>query len=82
MTNRSFYVRAVWDPSESLFYSDSNIIGLHLEAPTFEAFEEALMDVAPDLIVANHLTDAELASTPLRDLVPAIIIEKQQAKAS
>jgi hypothetical protein len=40
------------------------------------------MDVAPDLIVANHLTEADLASTPLRDLVPAIIIEKQLAKAS
>lgn len=81
MTNRSFYVRAIWDPEEKLFYSDSNIIGLHLETPTFEEFEEVLMDVAPDLIVANHLTDADLANTPLRDLVPAIVIEKQLAKA-
>jgi hypothetical protein len=82
MTNRSFYVRAVWDTEEELFFSESNIIGLHLEAPTFEAFEEALMDVAPDLIVANHLTAADLANTPLRDLVPAIVIEKQPAKVS
>lgn len=82
MTNRSFHVRAVWDPKENLFYSESNIIGLHLEAPTFEEFEEILMDVAPDLIVANHLTAADLAGTPLRDLVPAIVIEKQLAKAS
>lgn len=82
MTNRSFYVRAIWDSEENLFYSESNIIGLHLESPTFEEFEEVLMDVAPDLIVANHLTDADLANTPLRDLVPAIVIEKQLAKAS
>lgn len=82
MTNRSFYVRAVWDPEEKIFFSESNIIGLHLETPTFEEFEEALMDVAPDLIVANHLTDADLANKPLRDLVPAIVIEKQLAKAS
>jgi len=82
MTNRTFYVRAIWDPEESIFYSESNIIGLHLETPTFEEFEEVLMDVAPDLIVANHLTDADLANTPLRDLVPAIVIEKQLAKAS
>lgn len=81
MTNRSFYVRAVWDPETGVFYSESNIIGLHLEAKTFEEFEEVLMDVGPDLIVANHLTDADLASTPLRDLVPAIILEKQLAKA-
>jgi hypothetical protein len=82
MTNRSFYVRAVWDPEEKIFFSESNIIGLHLETPTFEEFEEVLMDVAPDLIVANHLTDADLANKPLRDLVPAIVIEKQLAKAS
>lgn len=81
MTNRSFYVRAVWDPEEKIFFSESNIIGLHLETSTFEEFEEVLMDVAPDLIVANHLTDADLANTPLRDLVPAIVIEKQLAKA-
>ena len=82
MINRSFHVRAIWDPEENLFYSESNIIGLHLEAPTFEEFEAILMDVAPDLIVANHLTDADLAGTPLRDLVPAIVVEKQLAKAS
>lgn len=69
-------------PRTNLFTSDSNIIGLHIEAASFEAFEEVLMDVAPDLIVANHMTDADLAGTPLRDLVPAIIIEKQLAKAS
>lgn len=82
MANRSFFVRAIWDPEGNLFYSESNIIGLHLETQTFEEFEEVLMDVAPDLIVANHLSDADLANTPLRDLVPAIVIEKQLAKAS
>lgn len=82
MTNRTFRVRALWDEEASVFYSESDIIGLHVEAPTFEEFEEVLMEVAPDLIVANHMTSSDFASTPLRELMPAIVLEMPLARAS
>lgn len=82
MTNRTFRVRALWDEEANVFYSESDIVGLHVEAPTFEEFEAVLMEVAPDLIVANHMTSADFASTPLRDLMPAIVLEMPLARAS
>ena len=82
MTNRTFRVRAVWDEDASVFYSKSDIIGLHVEASTFAEFEVVLMEVAPDLIVANHMSAADFDSTPLRDLMPAIVLEMPLARAS
>lgn len=82
MSNRTFKVRPVWDPEAGVYYSDADIIGLHIEAQSFEEFEKLVMDFGPELIIANHLSDEDLATTPLRDLVPAILIERPLAKAS
>jgi len=82
MTNRTFKVRPVWDTEAGVYYSDADIIGLHIEAQSFEEFEQLVMELGPELIIANHLSDEDLATTPLRDLVPAILIERPLAKAS
>ena len=50
----SFFVKAVWDAEAGVFYSDSNIIGLHIEAETIEEFCEIMADLAPELILANR----------------------------
>lgn len=61
----SFFVKAVWDAEAGVFYSDSNIVGLHIEAETIEEFREITANLAPELILANRplkdepLTDAE-----------------------
>ena len=82
MTHRTFRVRAIWDADAKVFYTDSDIVGLHIEAPTLDEFESVVMEVAPDLIVANHMTAADFATIPLRDLMPAILFEKPFAQAS
>ncbi len=51
---RSFFVRAIWDDDAKVFYSESDIDGLHIEAPTMDVFEEVVLDVAADMIAANH----------------------------
>jgi hypothetical protein len=73
---RTFFVKAVWDAEASVFYSESDIDGLHIEAPTVDAFEDVLFDAAVDLIVANHMSAIDLADKPLRDLIPAILWER------
>ena len=73
---RTFFVRAVWDADAKVFYSESDIDGLHIEAPTVDDFEDVLFDAAIDLIVANHMSDEDLADTPIRDLIPAILWER------
>ena len=51
-----FTVRAVWDEEAGVYYSDSDISGLHIEAENLEDFERDLFDAAAELIVANHMT--------------------------
>jgi hypothetical protein len=81
MANRNFQVEAVWDAEARVWVSESDIIGLHIEAPSLDVFEEVLFDTAAELIVANHLSAPELASTPLKDLLPGIIWKRPPADA-
>ena len=68
----NFFVKAVWDEEAKVFHSDSDIVGLHIEAETIEEFREILVDLAPELILANHVTNDDLLTRPLRELVPVI----------
>ena len=68
----TFHITAVWDDEAGLFYSDSNIIGLHVEAETIEEFRVIVADLAPELILANHVTNDDLLNKPLKDLIPMI----------
>lgn len=75
---RMFYVRAVWDEEAKVFYSDSDIIGLHIETATIEEFEEVMNDVAADLIFANHISAPDMANRTIRELVPTILWQRPQ----
>ena len=46
---RSFWVRAKWDHENRIFWSESNIIGLHIEAPTLDEFQEVMTALVPEL---------------------------------
>ena len=74
MARRNFTVHAMWDDEAKVFYAQSDIIGLHIEADTLEEFEQVVMREAPDLIVANHMTGAEMSSGSIADLIPAIFL--------
>ncbi|MCG6113626.1 MAG: DUF1902 domain-containing protein [Mesorhizobium sp.] len=76
MAKRTFFVRAAWEAEAGAFVSESDIIGLHIEAATLDEFEDILKEVGPELIVANHLTAAELAEKPYEDLMPAILWQR------
>lgn len=82
MAKRMFSVTAHWDDEAKVYYSESDIIGLHVEAATIEEFEAVMMDVAPGLVIANHVTKAELASTAPEDLIPAILWQRPAGKAA
>ena len=53
---RTFTVEAIWDNEAQVFYAQSDIEGLHIETSSLEAFEEVIVDAAPELIMANHGT--------------------------
>lgn len=74
MIQRSFNVRAIWDANAGVWITESDIMGLHVEAQTLPELQDHIREYAADLIVANHLTAADMAKIPLRDLIPAIVI--------
>ena len=50
---RTFSVKAIWDDEAQVFYAQSDIEGLHIEAASLDEFEEIMMDAAPELIKEN-----------------------------
>ena len=51
----TFYVKPVWDGEAKVYYSDTNIFGLHIEAKTKDEFDTLVQELAPDLILENHI---------------------------
>lgn len=82
MAKRLFTVTAHWDAEAQVFYAQSDIIGLHIEAPTIEGFEAAMLEVAPGLVVANHFTQQELQTAAPEELIPTIIWQRPSGKAA
>ncbi|HLV84456.1 MULTISPECIES: DUF1902 domain-containing protein [Devosia] len=82
MIKRMFNVTAHWDDEAKVFYADSDIIGLHIEAKTIDEFESVMMEVAPGLVIANHVSKAELESSAPEDIIPAILWQRPVGKAA
>ncbi len=79
---RTFTISAHWDAEAKRWYSDSDITGLHIETATLEEFEEVMRDMAVELIFANHFDAATLGSTPIGELVPAILWQRPEPVAN
>ncbi len=73
---RTYFVVARWDAAAGVFFSQSDIDGLHIEAATLEEFESLVADLAPELIIENHLSADDLATTPLKQLIPSIVLRE------
>jgi len=76
MKNRSFYVKAVWDEEAKVFYSESDIVGLHIEAEKIEEFEVIMMDLAPQMVMENHVSKKDLTQKSMLDLIPSIFFRQ------
>ena len=74
MEQRSFHVRAIWDPVAKVYTAESDIEGLNIESPTFLEFQEVVRDFAVELIVENHYQNPDVTAESLSDWIPAIFI--------
>ena len=72
MKKRGFFVKAIWDENAGVFYSESDIVGLHIEAKTLDEFEEIMEENAADLVVANHIKPQEIEKSKIADLIPTV----------
>lgn len=87
MSRHTFTVRAVWDGEAQVYYSESDIDGLYIEAATLEDFKTAVFDLAPDLIAANHLPAASLQPERptkewVKDWIPTIVLDRTRMAAA
>ena len=53
-TRKSYYVKALWDPESEVWYSESDIPGLVVEANTLSEFEKLMMELAPEMLAENE----------------------------
>ncbi len=74
---RSFKVDAIWDETDGIWYSESDIVGLHIEAETMEEFENLVKEFAADLIGFNHLAGQDLNQVAKEDLITPIVITQR-----
>ena len=82
MESFTFYVNALWDEEAQVFYSESDIIGLHVEAPTIEDFQREVQATAARLVVENHITKRDLTQRSWTDMIPSIIVSQSAACAA
>ncbi len=73
---RTFSIKACWDDKAKVYYSESDIKGLHIEAATLDEFECIMKDLAVDLVIANHIEAPDFANKPMRELIPAILWQR------
>jgi hypothetical protein len=74
MSYRRFSIIARWDDEAKVYYSESDIVGLHVEAATIEEFHAEVDRLAVDLIAANHPLPAQAAR---RGAASAIFVREQ-----
>jgi hypothetical protein len=51
---KQYHVEARWDAEAGVFYAESDIPGLNVEADSIAEFIDIVKDIAPDLIKANE----------------------------
>ena len=78
--SQTFYVKAIWDDEAQVFYSQSDIEGLHIEAASLDEFGAIIIEEEPELVIANHRSLSEIAEHPLKDLIPAILWQRSETE--
>ena len=73
-----FYVRPVWDEEAKVYYSESNIFGLHIEGETEEEFMDAFYEIAPEVIFRNYyqgeISARDLIEKPLKETLKGLFL--------
>ncbi len=75
-----FYVKAVWDEEANVFYTDSNIKGLHIETKTIEEFADLVKEFAPELIFNNHFKKEYMQKEPTQVQKLPVRIQKSSTR--
>jgi hypothetical protein len=53
LSAKTYYVKAIWDEEAEVYYSETNVPGLVVEADTLAEFVEIAQELAPEMLEAN-----------------------------
>ena len=73
---RTFYVKAVWDDEANIWYSESDIDGLFINAKDLNEFEEVIGEFAGDLVLENHWRHDQVPEELIKSTVPIILWQR------
>ena len=62
--SETYFIRAIWDPDAKVYYSDTNVPGLVVEAESLGEFVSIAEELLPEILEAN-LGQAVSSGRPL-----------------
>ena len=73
---RAFYVKALWDDEAKVWYSETDIQGLFINAKDLDEFEEVINEFAGELILENHWQREQVSDEMIKNTVPIILWQR------
>ena len=73
---RTFYVKALWDDEAKVWYSESDIFGLFINAKDLDEFEEVVNEFAGELVLENHWKHEGRSAEEIKNTVPIILWQR------
>jgi hypothetical protein len=72
----TFFVKALWDDEAKIWYSETDIEGLFINAKDLEEFEEVINGFAGDLVLENHWRRDQVSDELMKTTVPIILWQR------
>lgn len=69
----TFFDRAVWDDEVNVWYSETDIEGLIINAKDLNEFEEVMNEFAGDRVLENHWRRGQVPEEMINKTVPIIL---------
>ncbi len=73
---RTFFVRALWDDEAKIWYSETDIDGLFINAKDLNEFEDVISEFAGDLVLENHWQHGQVPEEMIKTTVPIILWQR------
>ncbi len=76
LMKRAFFVRALWDEEAKVWYSETDIDGLFINAKNLNEFEDVINEFAGDLVLENHWRHDQVPQELIKTTVPIILWQR------
>jgi Domain of unknown function (DUF1902) len=72
----TFFVKALWDDEANVWYSETDIEDLFINAKNLEEFEEVTSEFVGELVLENHWHCDQVPEDLIKTTVPIILWQR------